>query len=160
MKRILILSMTVISIVGMLATRPALADGGGQFSNRSLNGAFGCRLSGLLLPDPNNPPGLPTAAVIREVFDGKGNLSGSEVVQIIGLVCHWTFASGTYQIDKTGVGTTAFTLVPAPTDSQLCGSSSGIPDSQAFVIGSQGVPFSIFEVSALSGDCTPQASGS
>ena len=149
--------MTTISIVGLLAIRPALADGAGQFSNRSLNGAFGCRLSGLLLVDPNNPPGLPAAAVIREVFDGKGKLSGSEVIQIIGLVCHWTFANGTYKIDKTGVGTTSFNLVPAPTDSSSCGPTSGIPDSQAFVIGNQGVPFSIFEVSALPGDCTPQA---
>ena len=157
MKRIFILSMTIISIVGLLAIRPALADGAAQFSNRSLSGAFGCRLSGLLLADPNNPPGLPTAAVIREAFDGKGKLSGSEVIQVIGVVCHWTFANGTYQIDKTGVGTTAFNLVPAPTDSPACGPTSGIPDSQAFVIGNQGVPFSIFEVSALSGDCTPQA---
>jgi hypothetical protein len=156
MKRTFIFSVSIASMVGLVAIRAASADGGKQFSNQSLNGAFGCRAAGLLLVDANNPPGLPTAAVIREVFDGKGHLTGSEVAQINGLVCHWTFSNGTYQIDPTGVGMTAFNLVPAPTDGSPCGPTSGIPDSQGFVIGNQGVPFALFDASALPEKCTPQ----
>jgi hypothetical protein len=154
MKRI-ISSLAIIAMLSVTAVVSARADGGGPFSNRSLKGAFGCRDLGLLLVGSN--PGLPTVSIAREVFDGKGTVTGIAIGQIDGLVCHWTIANGTYQIDKSGVGSDAFTLIPAASDDPSCESTpTGSPDSAYFVIGEEGEPFLFFDASSLSGTCTPQ----
>ena len=146
-----------ISVLALLVTaQVARADGVARFSNRSLNGAFGCGVLGLLLTDPNSPPGLPLAAVVRYVFDGRSKVSGSIILQVDGLDCRYTL-TGTYNIDPTGVGTTSVTNFPSAGDDPACGPSTGSPDATAFVIGDDGVPFySMNTINALTGRCIPQ----
>jgi hypothetical protein len=71
--------------------------------NDTLSGPYGFTLTGWRIPTPDTNVRSARAGVGRMVFDGRGNLSGTETKSHDGLITQLTF-SGTYQVltDCTG----------------------------------------------------------
>jgi hypothetical protein len=71
--------------------------------NDTLTGPYGFTLTGWRIPAPDTNLRSARAGVGRIVFDGKGNLSGTETKSHDGLITPLTF-TGTYQVltDCTG----------------------------------------------------------
>jgi hypothetical protein len=84
----------------------------GQCSNRTLHGAYGCSVQGVLLNIPGLPPEATFVGVLTYTFDGKGNLTGTEHVVVNGSPFNPGFLanSGTYSVnpDCTGTETISF----------------------------------------------------
>jgi hypothetical protein len=119
MSRISSLAVPLAIACAMLASVPAQADSGDKknCSNRTLNGDYGGRSDGSLLPAPG--VSLPFRALTMTHFDGRGNLTWVEHTVINGtlLGSDWsTTASGTYAVnsDCTGMATINTPNSPVP----------------------------------------------
>ena len=79
----------------------------GQCSNRTLHGAYGCSVQGVLLNVPGLPPEATFVAVTTSHFDGKGNLTGTEHAVVNGTSFNPGFDtnSGTYSVNPDCTGT-------------------------------------------------------
>jgi hypothetical protein len=91
-------------------TDPAKCDNG------TLKGSYGFTLTGWRIPTPDTNVRSARAGVGRIVFDGRGNISGSETKSHDGLIIPLTF-TGTYQVltDCTG---TAHVVTSDPGEAQ------------------------------------------
>jgi len=79
----------------------------GQCSNRTLHGAYGCSVQGVLLNVPGLPPEATFVAVTTSHFDGMGNLTGTEhaVVNDTSFNPGFNTNSGTYTVNPDCTGT-------------------------------------------------------
>jgi hypothetical protein len=152
---------TVMLIATVLITgigsREGTARGGDGVSNATLNGAFGCRASGFILPPGFNPPAIPEAEVERLVFDGAGNFSGSQTLQFLGIVCDYAVTAGTYSISSGGGGSMTYTEVPTPGDDPVCSNFASAPRVGNFVIRPAATSFFTVDSLSFSGGCTRQS---
>jgi hypothetical protein len=85
-------------------------------SNATLNGTYGFRAVGTLVPLP--PPAL-IAIVGTQTFDGNGGFTGSQMVSINGNLPVPPLPSniaGTYQVNPDCTGTFSFQPFPGVTD--------------------------------------------
>ena len=101
----------------------AQADSGDKkgCSNQTLNGNYGSRADGLLLPAPG--VSLPFRALTMTHFDGRGNVTWVEHTVINGILVgpDWsTTASGTYDVNPDCTGT-AIVNTPNSTDPLVLG---------------------------------------
>jgi len=119
MSRISSLAVSFAIVSAMLASGvSAQADSGDKkgCSNQTLNGNYGSRADGLLLPAPG--VSLPFRALTMTHFDGRGNISWVEHTVINGTLVgpDWTTASGTYDVnpDCTGTATVNTPNSPVP----------------------------------------------
>jgi len=120
MSRISSLAVSFAIVSAMLASGvSAQADSGDKkgCSNRTLNGNYGSRADGWLLPAPG--VSLPFRALTMTHFDGRGNISWVEHTVINGTLVgpDWsTAASGTYDVnpDCTGTATVNTPNSPVP----------------------------------------------
>jgi hypothetical protein len=115
-KLILRTSITATPILfacGLLMTvAPARADSDdGACSNRTLRGAYGFSVEGLVLPAPGVV--LPVRGIHMTNFDGQGNLTQVDHIVINGVAPtpDWTPVTGTYRINPDCTGT--MRLVPS-----------------------------------------------
>jgi hypothetical protein len=117
MSRILSLAIPLAIACVMLASGvSAQADSGDKnCSNRTLNGNYGGRSEGSLLPAPG--VSLPFRALTMTHFDGRGNLTWVEHTVINGtlLGSDWsTTASGTYAVNPDCTGTATIDTPNSP----------------------------------------------
>jgi hypothetical protein len=139
-----------------IALRDAAAQGSDGLSNKSLMGAFGCRASGFILPPGFNPPAFPEAEVERLVFDGAGNFSGSQTLQLLGIICDYAVTAGTYSINSEGGGSMTYTEVPTPGENPVCSAFASAPRVGNLVIGPSANSFFTVDSLSFSGGCTSQ----
>jgi hypothetical protein len=79
-------------------------------SNRTIRGAYGFAIEGLILAIPGVPPlpaPLPLRAVAITTFDGKGNLTQVDHYVVNGAPppVEWQASSGTYTVNPNCTGT-------------------------------------------------------
>ena len=119
------------SAVAQSNSTPAHARDG-QCSNRTLHGAYGCSVQGVLLNIPGLPPEATFVGVTTSTFDGKGNLTGTEHVVVNGSPFNSGFGanSGTYSVNPDCTGTA---IVNTP--------NSPVPLNLFFVIVDDGKEF-------------------
>jgi len=88
----------------------------GQCSNRTLHGAYGCSVQGVLLNVPGLPPEATFVAVTTSHFDGKGNLTGTEHAVVNGTSFNPGFDtnSGTYSVNPDCTGTAVVNTPNSP----------------------------------------------
>jgi hypothetical protein len=150
-----VLAAALLALFG-LNTHRALAEGDGSFSDASLRGSYSCRsATGFINVAPGvvNPPGLNVAALERLVFDGAGNLTGTETVNVIfKIVCNYS-ASGTYSVGADGTGSIQATQTLQPSDPN-CG--QGTAQNPILLVGPTADHFFMVDSSALSFECTAQ----
>lgn len=97
----------VVSFVAISAATPALASG--PCNTASLNGSYAFQVDGTNVSNPNLPPG-PFAAVGKNTYDGKGNMTGTITVSAAGLMIDTTY-TGNYSVDGGCSGTKSATLL-------------------------------------------------
>lgn len=79
-------------------------DDDGACSNRTLQGAYGFAVEGLILPAPG--VSVPVRGVHMTQFDGKGNLTQIDsLLANGGPISDWTPVTGTYHVDANCTGT-------------------------------------------------------
>ncbi len=118
----------------------ALKQSGGPFTASSLNGAGVLNLTGFEASGT-------VVAVGQEMFDGKGNLSGTRDENDAGVITSNVPFSGTYTEDSNGLGRGVMTI-------------SGDPSPRSFYLVSPGKGFIISTgTSAQAGTFEPQTGG-
>ena len=139
-----------------LNAHQALADGHGSFSDASLQGSYGCRsAAGFInvLPGVVNPPGLNVAGLERLVFDGAGNLTGTETFNVIfKIFCNYS-ASGTYSVRADGTGSMEATQTLQPSDPNC---NQGTLQNRILLVGPTSDHFFMVDSSSISFECTAQ----
>ena len=107
MTRLAIFGLAAFTLVlGGLAQASAEERGDSpQCNNETLKGPYGFTLTGWRVPTPDTNTRSARAGVGRLVFDGRGNLSGTETKSRDGVIIPVS-VSGTYQVntDCTGSG--------------------------------------------------------
>jgi hypothetical protein len=93
---ILAMLIVVVSIVATLDT----SRGQSGYSNYSVRGVYRVTYTGINLPE-----GLPESGIGIFVADGVGNITGTEVLNLPGLLCLDVKLTAAYSIDANGTGT-------------------------------------------------------
>lgn len=96
----------LVSLIAISAATPALASD--ACNDASLHGSYAFRVEGTNVSNPNLPPG-PFAAVGKNTYDGKGNMSGEITVSAGGVMIPTTY-TGTYNVEPGCTGTKSATL--------------------------------------------------
>lgn len=134
----------------------ALAEGRGSFSDASLHGSYSCRsYAGFInvAPGTVNPPGINVAELERLVFDGAGNLTGTQTANVIfNTICNYS-ESGNYSVQADGTGSIRATPTLQQSDPN-CGPEMVL--NRILLVGPTSDHFFMVDSSAISFECSAQ----